>query len=260
MHLEPLKELTASTLALRTWEATGDTEVVLVRGTPAGDFLLGGCAKGNGNVWLREVNPVRLRGLSALVTFGVYADTCTAYSEVVGPLRIQSMDRCDGRAVTRTQHARLDELVREVYTAVQPDLATLWAAIEWRQAEARVLAVATEMEARAAAKADIFAVLNTSPKEVPALLASLKEGRIDGTLYAGECCCLVGTLAQARGIDWCDLPFRSDVGLTEGLAIGMTSPAEQWFLPIRAGQTPEDDERVALTVEWVEEWTAQHAA
>lgn len=155
MHLEPLKELTASTLALRTWEATGNTEVVLVRGTPAGDFLLGGCVRGKGHLWLREVNPVRLRGLSALVTFGVYADTCTPYSEVVGPLRIQSMDRCDGRAVTRTQHSRLDELVREVYAEIQPDLATLWAAIEWRQAEARVLAVATEMEALAIERGEL---------------------------------------------------------------------------------------------------------
>lgn len=149
MQLEPLKELSASTLALRTWEVTGSAEVVLVRGTSAGDFLIGGCVSGNRNTWLREVNPVRLRGLSALVTFTVYADTCTPYSEVVGPLRVQSLDRCDGRAVTRNQRTLVDELVREVYAAVQPDLAVLFAAIEWRQADARVLAVASEMEALA---------------------------------------------------------------------------------------------------------------
>ena len=149
MKLEPLKELTASTLALRTWEATGNTEAVLVRGTSAGDFLIGGCARGKGHVYLREVNPVRLRGLSALVTFGVYADTCTPYSDVVGPPRVHSMDRSDGREVTRTQHSHLDELVREVYAAVQADLAVLFAAIEWRQAEARVTAVAAEVEALA---------------------------------------------------------------------------------------------------------------
>lgn len=147
MKLEPLKELTASTLALRTWEATGNTEAVLVRGTSAGDFLIGGCARGKGHVYLREVNPVRLRGLSALVTFTVYADTCVPYSDVVGPLRVQSLDRCDGRAVTRNQRTLVDELVREVYAAVQPDLAVLFAAIEWRQAEARVIALAAEIEA-----------------------------------------------------------------------------------------------------------------
>lgn len=147
MKLEPLKELTASTLALRTWEAIGNTEVVLVRGTSAGDFMIGGCVRGKGNAWLREVNPVRLRGLSALVTFTVYADTSAAYSDVVGPLRVQHLDRCDGRAVTRNQRTLVDELVREVYAAAQPDLPVLFAAIEWRQAEARVLAVAAEIAA-----------------------------------------------------------------------------------------------------------------
>ena len=145
--LEPLRELSASTLALRTWEATGNTEVVLVRGTSVGDFLIGGCAKRNGNTWLREVNPVRLRGLSALVTFTVYADTSVAYSDTAGALRIQHLDRCDGRAVTRNQRSLVDTLIHEVYAAVQPDLAALFAAIEWRQAEARVSAVAAEIEA-----------------------------------------------------------------------------------------------------------------
>ena len=147
MHLEPLKELTASTLALRTWEHNGHAEIVLVRGTGASDFLTGGCARGNGHVYLREVNPVRLRGLSALVTFTVYADTCTPYSEVVGPLRVQSLDRCDGRAVTRNQRVLVDGLVSEVYAAVQADLPVLFAAIEWRQAEARVIDVAAEIAA-----------------------------------------------------------------------------------------------------------------
>ena len=45
MQLEPLKELSASTLALRTWEVTGSNEIVLVRGTPAGDFVIGGDRK-----------------------------------------------------------------------------------------------------------------------------------------------------------------------------------------------------------------------
>ena len=147
MTLEPLRELSASTLALRTWEVTGSNEIVLVRGTPAGDFVIGGCVKGNGNTWLREVNPVRLRGLSALVTFTVYADTSEAYSSAVGPLRIQHLDRCDGRAVTRNQRSLVDALIHEVFAAVQPDLAAMFAAIEWRQAEARVTAVAAEIEA-----------------------------------------------------------------------------------------------------------------
>jgi hypothetical protein len=46
-------------------------------------------------------------------------------------------------------------LVREVYADMQPDLATLWAAIEWRCAEARVLAVAAEIEALATERGEL---------------------------------------------------------------------------------------------------------
>ena len=115
-------------------------------------------------------------------------------------------------------------------------------------------------EFQAAAKADIFAVLNTAPNEVPALLAALKEGRIDGSVYSGECCCLVGTLARARGVLSENLPCRFDVGLSQGLAWSESAPAERWFVTIEEGDKPENDSRVALTVEWVEEWMVQHSA
>jgi hypothetical protein len=149
MKLERLRELSASTLALHTTEGLPRDEIVLVRSTTAGDFMLGGSITGNGNVWLREVAPLRLRGLSAQVTFTLYADTCTPYSGEPRRLRVQSLTRCDGRAVTRTQHSTVDELTREVFASVQCDLPALWAAIEWRQVEARIAAVAAELEALA---------------------------------------------------------------------------------------------------------------
>ncbi len=111
-----------------------------------------------------------------------------------------------------------------------------------------------------AAKADIFDVLDTSPNEVPALLAALKEGRIDGTVYSGACCCLIGTLAAAAGLNWQAVPDRDRGLLIRGaLARDERSPAEQWFIDIEEGDTPETSERVADTVQWVEEWMAKRA-
>ena len=49
--------------------------------------------------------------------------------------------------MTRNQRSLVDALIHEVYAAVLPDLPVLFAAIEWRQAEARVLAVGAEIEA-----------------------------------------------------------------------------------------------------------------
>lgn len=132
-------------------------EVVLVRGTNAGDFMLGGSSKGDHNVWLRSA-ALRLRGISESVKFSVYADTVVPYWPH-GPreqgLRLQGVRRSDGRAVTVRQRDTVDEMTREVYQSFWPDLATLWAAIEWRCAEARVLAVAAEMEALAIERGEL---------------------------------------------------------------------------------------------------------
>ena len=91
---------------------------------------------------------------------------------------------------------------------------------------------------------DLFAVLDSAPAEVPALLCALQEGRVDGSSYQGECSCLVGTIATARGVNFDDIP---------GLRPDSNRPAERWFLAIRpemSGNNP----IVAKTIEWVGEW------
>ena len=79
--------------------------------------------------------------------------------------------------------------------------------------------------------------------------AALVEGRVDGTLYEGECACLIGTIAMARGCRSTDL----------GIAPDNERPAERFAISIRPGDTPEDHPTAALIVQWIDEWTADRA-
>jgi hypothetical protein len=98
-----------------------------------------------------------------------------------------------------------------------------------------------------AIRADLRSVLDVSPAEVPGLLAALREGRVNGTAYSGECACLVGTIANVRGCAYDAIPdLRPDA----------SRPAERWFLAIATGDAPETSQVVSITVEWVEDWLA----
>ena len=96
-------------------------------------------------------------------------------------------------------------------------------------------------------KLDLWSVLDLSPAEVPALRDALRAGTVNGSVYQGECACLVGTLANARGCDYSAIP---------GLVPNANRPAERWFLSIRPGRTPQNSSKVRRTVEWIEEWSA----
>ena len=98
---------------------------------------------------------------------------------------------------------------------------------------------------------DVEAVLALAPNEVPGLLLALREGRIDGSCYDGDCACLVGTIANLRGVG----PF----GLGD-LRPDADRPAERWFLAIRPGHTPERSHVVSITIGWIEAWQAARAA
>lgn len=95
------------------------------------------------------------------------------------------------------------------------------------------------------AKDDLWAVLLSAPREINALLTALREGKVDGSFYSGECACLVGTIANAR--------HCAVEALPDGLKPDSNRPAERWFLAINRGKTPENDPTVKITVEWIEE-------
>ena len=94
---------------------------------------------------------------------------------------------------------------------------------------------------------DIWAVLSASPKEVPALRTAVIEGRIEGSSYTGECCCLVGTLANERHCEYGDIP---------GLAPNSARPSERFFACINSGDTPETNQASRLVLEWIDQWLA----
>lgn len=96
-------------------------------------------------------------------------------------------------------------------------------------------------------KADLWFILTMSAPEVPALKTALKSGRIDGSTYADECCCLIGTLEKsASKMRSLSLPHES------------SSPAEAWFACINPGDTPGDNTAGGFAaqkaLQWVEEW------
>ncbi len=84
-----------------------------------------------------------------------------------------------------------------------------------------------------------------APAEVSGLLAALREGRINGSTYEGECACLVGTIAKVRGCKYRDLA---------GIRPDPERPAERWFLAIERGDTPERSQVAKITEGWIVEW------
>jgi hypothetical protein len=90
---------------------------------------------------------------------------------------------------------------------------------------------------------DFWDVLLRAQPEIPALLATLREGRIDGSTYDGECACLAGTIAHARHVPYAQLGFAD-----------ASRPIERWFLGIRVGDTPENSQIAAITERWIVEF------
>ena len=99
---------------------------------------------------------------------------------------------------------------------------------------------------------DLFAVLSAAPTEVKALITALKAGRVDGSTYEGECACLIGTIANARGC------ARTELGPI--LRANSARPIERFFLAIKKGDTPDTNEQCRLALAWSETWLSRMQA
>lgn len=97
-------------------------------------------------------------------------------------------------------------------------------------------------------KADLWMTLTQNRAEVPALISALRDGKVNGSTYSGVCSCLIGTIANARGV------------AVEDIERDASNPAEIWFSPIRPGDTPDKEtaggSHAKIALEWAEEWCA----
>jgi len=97
---------------------------------------------------------------------------------------------------------------------------------------------------------DLYKVIEVVPNEVPALIVSLRIGRVDGSTYEGSCACLVGTVANVK---------RCRYDSIVGLSPTPGRPAERWFLGIRAGDTPANNQVAKITEGWLLDWVKEHS-
>ena len=95
-------------------------------------------------------------------------------------------------------------------------------------------------------KTDFFYVLLRAQKEITGLREHLISGNVDGSFYQGECACLLGTIANVRNCDY--------QAIGNGISPNSSRPAEQWFMSIKKGDTPETNQISKITVEWIDEF------
>jgi len=105
---------------------------------------------------------------------------------------------------------------------------------------------------------DLYAVFAWTPAEVPALIAALEQGRVNGSCYSdGACGCLIGTLAMAAGAD---PKSRPDCEVVHGLKGDSGRPIESLFLAIQKGDTPETNPVAKLVHGWATGWLSRMRA
>jgi hypothetical protein len=89
------------------------------------------------------------------------------------------------------------------------------------------------------------------PNELEALRDALACGKVDGSTYSGDCACLAGTLAKARGIERYQGSHIKNGVVT--FTADARSPRERFFTAIRGGDTPETNPAAEIALEWTNE-------
>ena len=101
-------------------------------------------------------------------------------------------------------------------------------------------------------KDDLFIVLLHSIHEIPFLKQAILDGKIDGSTYKGECACLSGTTFKGAEVN--NGPQQKE---REDLIMkcrDSNRPIERFFLGIKPGDTPENNQPAKLVIEWIEEF------
>ena len=99
-------------------------------------------------------------------------------------------------------------------------------------------------------RADFLSEVLKLPNELEFLRDALIQGKVDGSTYTGECACLAGTLAHARG-----LTDYSGGPITNGCTFQSSadSPRERFFLAIKKGDTPATNSASQIALDWTNE-------
>lgn len=92
---------------------------------------------------------------------------------------------------------------------------------------------------------DLFDVLGHAPLEVPGLIDLINQGKVDGEIYEGKCCCLIGSIANLQ---------KRHYKTLDGIIPNQERPIEDFFRNISAGCTPHNSLFSAKVMEWMEDW------
>ena len=94
------------------------------------------------------------------------------------------------------------------------------------------------------AKEDFLREVLKMPGELEFLRDAIRNGKINGSVYDGECACLAGTLSKATGKSWSI--FKDD----SPIEIDASSTLARFFMGIAEGDTPETNPISAIALEW----------
>lgn len=98
---------------------------------------------------------------------------------------------------------------------------------------------------------DLWAVLSAAFTEALGVRDALVRGHVNGSVYEGECACLIGTIANLQGRRYTDIP---------NLRPNASRPIELFFFNIKKGDTPDNSSVVKIAVEWIDIWLHNNSA
>lgn len=98
---------------------------------------------------------------------------------------------------------------------------------------------------------DLWAVLSAAFTEALGVRDALVRGHVNGSVYEGECACLIGTIANLQGRRYTDMP---------NLRPNASRPIELFFFNIKKGDTPDNSSVVKIAVEWIDIWLHNSSA